>query len=385
MKSLRILIYDTNYMKGASRMIGLFKIKYWQKHGCAITILCSKDAEEFYKTKLNNITYIPIDYTYNITGPLSVPREYTKINFIVLRNLKKLIGKFDVVYSQCAVIDFLFVPWVLKFFDKHIKWFVMVDNLVPPPHQRPGDFLQKLIPYLSFLVGNQLLKKTDGIFVVTDFLKNYYKKKGIRVTKTNDGYGIEVEIFKGGIQSHTPKFDAIYCGRIHIAKGIFDLIEVVKRVVSVNKQFTLGILGTGDSILIHDLENKIKENKLEKNISLLGYKAGKEKADIIRNSGFFLFLSYDEGCPHAVIEAFAVNKLVVAYDLPIYHGVFAKYIKKGQMVLFREKDFEAIADYIAKKPYKNVKFSNKLEDYTWDDIVKNELKAITASKDYYVR
>lgn len=376
MKQLRVLIYDTNYVKGVSRMIGLIKIKYWQEQGCAITILCSNDGVAFYKTQLKDSAYMPIDYTYHIHGSLSVPGEYAKINFLVLRKLKKIIGKFDIVYSQCAIIDFLFIPWVLKFFDKQVKWFVMVDNLVPPPHKRPGPFLQKLIPYLSFLVGNLLLKRTDGIFVVTDFLKNYYTKKGMKVIKTFDGYGIEVEIFKGKIVSDTPKFHAIYCGRLHAAKGVFDLIEVVKNVVLVDKKFTLGILGIGDSTIITALKKKIKEYGLKKNISLLGYKSGKEKGDIIRNCGFFLFLSYDEGCPHAVIEAFAVNKLVVAYDLPIYHEVFAKYIKNGQMILFKEKDFTTIANYISNLNMNKLSFQNNLNDYTWDTIVRNELVAM---------
>lgn len=373
MKKLKILIYDTNYFKGVSRMIVLIKIKYWQSQGCEITILCSNDGVEFYKTQLENITYIPIDYTYHINGPLSVPKEYAKINFLVLRNIKKLIGKFDIVYSQCAIIDFLFIPWLLKFFDKHVKWFVMVDNLVPPPYKRPGPFLQKLIPYLSFLVGNQLLKRADVIFVVTNFLKNYYAQKGMKVIKTSDGYGIEIEIFKGKIASNTPKFDAVYCGRLHEAKGVFDLIEVVKNVVFVNKKFTLGMLGIGDTAIKTALDSKIKEYGLEKNIWLLGYKTGKEKGDIIRNAGFFLFLSYDEGCPHAVIEAVALNKLVVAYNLPIYHEVFEKYIKNNQMVLFKQKEFDSLSAYILKiKPEKN-QFRNKLEEYTWDTITKNEL------------
>lgn len=373
MKPLNILIYDTNYMKGASRMIGLIKMKYWQQQGCKITILCSRDGEKFYRARLQQITYIPINYTYYMTGPLSVPREYAKMNFVALRSFRKIIGKFDVVYSQSGVIDFLFVPWLLKIFDKKIKWFVAVDNLVPPPNKRPGPFLQKLIPYVSFLVGNQFLKKTDAVFVVTDFLKNYYTKKGIKAIKTNDGYGIEVEIFEGKISKNSPQFNALYCGRLHMAKGIFDLIEVVKRVVRVNNKFTLGILGIGDSVVMNDLKDKIKEYGLEKNISLLGYKLGKEKADLIRNAGFFLFLSYDEGCPHAVIEAFAVNKLVIAYNLPIYHEVFSKYIKSSEMILFEEKEFDKISSYILNLHTRNLSFNNRLHNYTWDKIVKNEL------------
>lgn len=381
MTALKILIYDTNFVKGVSRMIGLIKIKYWQQHGCAITILCSNDGVAFYKTQLENITYIPIDYTYHISGPMSVPLEYIRINMQVLPDIKKLIGLFDVVYSQAAIIDFLFVPWVLKFFDKKIKWFVAVDNLVPPPHKRPGQFVQNIIPYMAFLVGNLLLKRTDGIFVVTDFLRDYYARRGYKVIKTADGYGIDIKIFKGKISSKAPKFEAVYCGRLHEAKGVFDLIEVVRNVVKKNKGFTLGIMGDGSENIKKDLYAKINLYGLENNIIFTGYIDGKQKGDILRNAGFFLFLSYDEGCPHAVIEAFAMNKLVVAYDLPIYHEVFIKYIKNGQMILFKERKFDTIASYILKLNKNNLFFQNKLDNYTWNMIVKNELASMQKQYD----
>lgn len=376
MKSLRILIYDTNYVKGVSGMIVLLKIKYWQKKGSKITILCTKEGEEFYKSKLNNVDFIPIDYSYKINGLFSLPWQYVKVTLHALPHLPSIRGKFDIVYSHTGVIDFLVSPWILKFFDKKVKWFVAVDNLVPPPNKRPGNFFQKAIPYFAFLLGNQLLKKADGIFVVTNFLRNYYQSRGYHVIKTGDGYGIDIDIFTGEISSKAPIFDAVYAGRIHEAKGVFDLVEVVKEVVRKKKDFKLGIMGIGDETIKKELSEKIAIYELQKNIVFTGYVTGKQKGDILRNAGFFLFLSYDEGCPHAVIEAFAVNKLVVAYNLPIYHEVFAKYIKSSQMILFKEKQFDTIAHYIVEaKPNKN-HFNNKLEQYTWDKIVKKELASM---------
>lgn len=380
MNPLKILIYDTNFVKGVSRMPVLVKVPYWQKKGCKITILCTPEGKDFYKSKLNNIDFILVNYSYKINGPFSLPWEYTKITLRAIPHLFSIREKFDAIYSETAVIDFLVFPWILKFFDKKIKWFVMVDNLVPPPHKRPGLFIRNSIPYIAFLTGNFLLRKADGIFVVTNFLKSYYQSRGYRVIKTGDGYGIDIDIFTGKISSKTPHFDAIYAGRLHEAKGVFDLVEVIKKVVKIKKDFTLGILGDGEDIVKQKLYEKIREYGLEKNIALLGYKIGKEKGDIIRKASLFLFLSYDEGCPHAVIEAFAINKLVVAYNLPIYYEVFAKYIKNGQMILFKEREFDAIASYISNLNVNNLSFHNKLNDYTWDTIVKNELALMQGKK-----
>ncbi len=238
MKTLKILIYDTNFVPGISRVIPILKIQAWQNDNCDITVLCTKEGEAFYRTHLKNISFIPLDFRYHIKSPLSLPGEYIKISILAIKKLKTMVGKYDVVYSQSGILDFLFVPWLLKLVDRKIKWFVMVDNLVPPPHKRPGPFLRKLIPYLAFLLGNFLLRNADGVFVVTDFLKDYYHRKGYNVIKTGDGYGIDTAIFKGSIPSDTPEFDALYTGRIHEAKGIFDLIEVIKIIVKKNKSFT---------------------------------------------------------------------------------------------------------------------------------------------------
>jgi len=372
---LKILICDPNYTEGVNRVSTILKIKYWQKQGEKITIFCTNEAKRFYQKNLKNIDYLTFPYKYHIRSYWDVPLEYLKANFTALCLLKKVKNRFDIVYSLSSTIDFLFLPWLLRFFDRRIRWLVVVDNIVPKPSQRPGNYILKLIPYLAFRLGNQLLKKADGIFVVTDFLKNYYEQRGVKVIKTSSGYGVEIEIFKGKIPPNTPKFDALYCGRFHIAKGIFDLLEVVKMAVKKDKNFTLGVMGDGDKTTKKRFRDKIREYKLEKNIILLGYKTGKEKGDIFRNCGFFLFLSYDEGCPQVVIEALAANRLIVAYKLPIYHEVFVKYIKRGQLVLFKKGDVENVARHISKRDYNKLKFYSKLEDYGWDKIAKKELES----------
>lgn len=374
MKQLRILIYDTNYMKGASRVIAFLKIKQWQKKGCRVTIICVKEGEEYYRSKLKNIDFILIDYTYKVSGALSLPWEFTKITVLTLINLKQMINKFDIVYSQSGIIDFLFTPWILTFFDKKIKWFVVVENTVPPPHKRPGPFLRKLIPYIAFLLGDQLLRKANGIFVLTPVLYNYYKSRGYKAIRTGEYYGIDTEIFKGLISKTTPYFDAVYTGRIHEAKGVFDLIEVVKEVVKTKKSFTLGIMGEGDESIKKRLQENIISYGLKNNIVFLGYVTGKRKGDILRKAGFFLFLSYDEAGSHAILEAIANNKFVIAYNLPVYKSVYKKNIANGQMAFFKLKEFKKIADFIISLGYKELTFSNKLEDYRWGPIVKNELQ-----------
>lgn len=381
---LRILFHDINFVPGLSRTIYLAKIKYWQKGGAKIGIVCTRDGENFFRQYLQDVNFYTLDFKYKITGVYSLIWEDIKANFLALFLLKKIKGKFDVVYSASSVIDFLFIPWVLKTVDKQsfsssrkIKWFVVVDNLVLPPGKRPGSWFKNFIPYLAFLLGNLMLKKADGVFVLTDFLRKYYQKKGIKnVVKTGKTHGIEKEIFQGPISPQTVKVNALYCGRLHIAKGLFDLVEVLKLVVKKKPNFRMGILGDGEENLKKEFYTKIKKEGLESNFCHFGYQTDKKKGDFFRLSDFFLFLSYDEGLPHAVTEALACNKIVVAYDLPIYHEVFAQYLKTRQMILFPQKNFQAIADFILKTNFSKLHFNNKLEDYSWEKLAENELEAM---------
>jgi|GEM_PF-3867844 len=372
---IRILIFDTNFVKGVNRIIVLTKIRYWQKHGCLIDIFCTKEGQKFYSKELKDVKYITVNFIYNVNGPYSLPWQLIKLTLKSLKKINNVIGIYDIVYSQSSVIDFLIIPWLIRKKDKKIKWFVMVDNIVPSPNKRPGPFIQKLIPFIAFKIGNCLLNSSDGIFVVTDFLKHYYLNlKMKKVIKTSNGYGIDKEIFTGTINLKTPKTNALYCGRIHHAKGIIDMVEVVNLVASSNQNFKIGILGDGDAETKKLFYEKIKKYNLERNFIHLGYKTGKEKGDIYRNSDFFLFLSYDEGCPHAVIEALACNKLVLAYNLPIYNEIFLKYIQTKQMILFEKKDYKNIANFIINKiQIDKFHFYNKLDDYSWDIISKKEL------------
>ena len=374
----KLLLFDINYTNGVNRSPLIIKIKHWQKANIKITIFTNLEGVNYYNLKFKDVSFITVPFRYNIKSPYSLLLEYIRVTIIALPRFLKTKGQFDILYSL-ATLDFLFLPWVLRNIDRKIRWFAMVDNVVPQPGKRPGNFTLNTISYIAFLIGNLLLKRTDGIFVVTDLLKKYYEKKGVKVIKTGNGYGVDHKIFRGEVHSNTPIFNALYCGRIHIAKGVFDLVEVFKNVVLKDKKFTLGIMGDGDENTKARLIGKIKEYHLENNIFLIGYKEGYEKGNIYQSCGVFIFLSYDENCPQTVLEAFAANKQVIAYNLPVYHDVFKKYINTGELALFNKGDVKAISDYIVKGKFKESIYLNDPADFSWEKITKKEIKAFYKS------
>lgn len=388
---MKILISDSAYAPCAAwiRTSLLIKIRGWQKRGAKVTLICSTEAKLFYQKELPEVVFLTFPFSWRSKTRWGVPLECVRTNLLIFPFIFRIIGKFDIVYSHTSTLDIIFFPWVLKLFDRKVNWFTMMDNLVPRPSERPGNYILKVIPYFAFLTANVLLKKTDGMFVVTNLLKRYYEKKGIKVIKTGTGNGLDIDSFTKKIDPKTPCFNALFGGRLHPAKGIFDLVTIIKEVVQKNKQnfsssknYTLGIMGPGDDKTINKLLEVIKANNLSQNIFLLGDKNAKERWGLYRNSDFFLFPSYAEGCPQVVLEAFAANKLVIAYDLPEYRDAFKKYIKTGQLIIFKKGDTKAIAKYILKIKNKqsfssnrNFHFNNKLSDYSWEKIVTNEWKA----------
>lgn len=374
---MKILICDPDYAPVVAfiRTSLLIKIRGWQKNGAKITLICSSEAKEFYQKMLPGVEIFTFPFSWKGKTRWAVPFEFLRANFLLMPYLFKVKGRFDIIYSFSSTLEIVFFAFVLKLIDRKVRWFVVVDNIVPKPNERPGNYILKTLPYLAFLISNKLIKIADGIFVVTKMLKDYYEKKGIKVIKTGTGNGLDIDSFKEEIPSNFPRFNALFGGRIHPAKGIFDLVKIIKEIVRYDKNYTLGIMGDGEEYMKQKLKKEIKRNNLSNNILLLGHKNTKERWDLYRNSDFFLFPSYAEGCPQVVLEAFAANKLVIAYDLPEYRDAFKKYIKYGELIIFNKGDTAKIIKYILSIKGKKFNFHNKLSDFSWDKIVSTEWKA----------
>jgi glycosyltransferase involved in cell wall biosynthesis len=105
-------------------------------------------------------------------------------------------------------------------------------------------------------------------------------------------------------------------GRFHDQKGIFETIDIVKKVKLLKPDVTLGILGGGSKNIESKFLQMIKKDNLEENIFCLGYIVGNRKYSVLSESKIFLFPSYYESFPLAPLEAMKCGLPVVAYNLP---------------------------------------------------------------------
>lgn len=101
-------------------------------------------------------------------------------------------------------------------------------------------------------------------------------------------------------------------GRLLRTKGQLDLLHAFRDLITQDSENVLLLAGEGS--LRDELEQKIKKLGLEKNVLLLGYR--EDIPELLGVSDFFVFPSYYEGLPGALIEAIIAKKPCIVSDIP---------------------------------------------------------------------
>jgi glycosyltransferase involved in cell wall biosynthesis len=192
--------------------------------------------------------------------------------------------------------------------------------------------------------------------------------------------GIDSEYFEN-IEKAAPACDGVFLGRLSPSKGIFDLIEIWKKVAETLPKAKLVILGGGNQETKNILVRKIGDYKLEKNIELLGFLEDEKAYSILKSGKVFLSPSHEEGWGIAVAEAMACGLPVVSWDLPVYKNIFGNYA-----IQIEENNFDEFSSAVVKLlEDETLRFktgsANKefIKKYSWDAVAKKEMEAICSA------
>lgn len=163
--------------------------------------------------------------------------------------------------------------------------------------RRPG------IKSLAFLFTgfkvNNILTVSDSIekeFIFSNFIKNKIMCIGnpINIKKISDKIkGLKIE----------KKYDICCVARITEQKNPFKFIEIIKNLTKTNEN--IKAVWVGDGELKDEVNRKIKEEKLEKNIQLVGFQ--KNPYIYMAESKVFLLTSDWEGFGLVVVEALTLG------------------------------------------------------------------------------
>ncbi|WP_238884685.1 glycosyltransferase family 4 protein [Clostridium sp. YIM B02551] len=150
----------------------------------------------------------------------------------------------------------------------------------------------------------KVFDKADSVIVLSEQWRVFIKT----LTKSRiDVLYNAVNVNEINEPNTSEKFYITFLGRLDKRKGVYDLIEAIKEVISENNSVTLNLAGDGEI----DLVNKIiRDNYLQNNIKILGWINSEEKDVLLRKTSIYILPSYNEGMPMSILEA-------MSYGIPV--------------------------------------------------------------------
>lgn len=387
MTKTKLLINLTTVGKEGIPIAWLLKFKALQLLGCdgyafggSFIVKLDFEKKDIYKfnESIEDFSKLPSNTCSRIYFIFHSIKRNLKAFFMVRKILK---DNFDVIYSPSSVLDLVMLPFLIKLVSKRITWVSVFDNTVP--FTGTGNKIIRFLAWLFFRISLILLKRCDKIFVISAELKGYLLSRGFLenqlVLTTN---GIENNLIEQAKASDKYNIDALFVGRINEAKGIYDMLEILKIVKNKFPNFQLAIMGEGDKIITDQFKEAVFRNNLEKNIQLLGFKKGLEKFSIMKSARSFWFFSEAESFGISLMEAVCCGVPAFAYDL----DTFSKIYKNNEVFMFKKQDYEAISnrviDLFDKKEFENKSGKLLLGKYSWENIAMTEYKAIAKKYEF---
>lgn len=137
-----------------------------------------------------------------------------------------------------------------------------------------------------------------------------------------------------------------FLGLLCERKGIFDLIEVVSRLITKGFNIHLTVGGNGDISRFH---NEIKIKGLKNHVTYVGWIVGNAKDKLLRNTDIFVLPSYGEGMPMTILEAMSyaipvVSTFVGGIPSLIINGTTGYMIQPGDMNNLYERILDLVND-----------------------------------------
>lgn len=227
----------------------------------------------------------------------------------------------------------------------------------------------------EFDMQNNVFKEFDSIVVISENVKKSLKEKfGIY----KNVYKISNSIDKEKIQklsneyvdiSKNPVFTNL--GRLDENKNQLLILKAVKILSSYKKDFIVYLLGEGEER--EQLEKYIKENNIEKNVKILGFK--ENPYPYIKNSMATITTSLSEGFGLVLVESALLNTPIISTDVGVAKEIIEKY-KCGSLIDYNEKNLaNTMLEYIEKCNKKKTIF-NINEDFSLEQELNQTIEIV---------
>jgi len=254
---------------------------------------------------------------------------------------------------ECDDEVVLFIHYSIYYdFDKWInqlklKKIMIYHNITPPEFFAEDTFLHQMckqgIAYLPKLANKVDGAIGDSPLNSSELLKNNFNNvKTIPLLMDIDKI-IKTPFSNELFDEKSKEFSIIFVGRIARNKAQHDIIEIANIYYDMCEDFHLYIIGgTTDPEYEALLKKKVRDYRLDDNVTFTGKVSNEELYAYYRSANIFLCMSEHEGFGMPLIES-------MLFDVPVlaYNSSNIKSTLNGGGVLFHKKEYKKIAAVIA--------------------------------------
>lgn len=239
-----------------------------------------------------------------------------------------------IVYSASEFWMDSLPAFILKLRHPNISWMAAWYQTAPNPligykEGERGVSYRLSAFYFWFMQQpiKPLIKKWADFVLINNQKERKYFPKLDKKGRTIIVFGAvplaDINEFRSKVKSQTSRvvYDAVFQGRFHPQKGVLELIDIWKRVVEDKPDAKLAMIGDGP--LRDDVELRIKNYKLGKNIKLFGYVFdGPKKYKIFSRSKLVVHPAFFDSGGMASAEAMVFGLPCVGFNLKSYESYY---------------------------------------------------------------
>lgn len=297
-----VYLTDQIYLHGGVEKVLSQKANYFANIcGDEVTIITySQQNKKPVYPYSDKIKMIDLGINYEIGRSYFHPVNLRKIpnHFQILkRTLRQL--KPDFIITCSIGPDFYFIPFLLKHIPKikeyHASRYLYHQN-------QTGSFKKRMLKKLDGLTE----KKYNHLVVLNESERKFYLNNNISVIPN------PAEITDSSVDLFSKKI--IAAGRISPVKNFGELIEVFSRIAVHFPDWELHFFGEDYLTTRSQLEERIKEIGLQKQIKFKGVTTDLKKE--MTNYSIYAMTSETECFPMVLLEALSVGMPVISYDCP---------------------------------------------------------------------